>query len=77
MTDIGFAIKYLESKGINAHETAGILEIPVDSPSDVLNMVSIAKHHLQDIGYDKSWQINPYYYERARSLSGEMYDTSQ
>ena len=69
MTDISLAIKYLESKGISAHETAGILEIPVESPEDVMDMVSVAKHHLQDIGYDKSWQINPYYYERREDLA--------
>ena len=74
MTDIDQAINYLEEKGIESHNTAGILEIPVDSPEDIIDMVSKAKKYLQDIGYDKSWQINPYYYERKESLAGEMFD---
>lgn len=73
MTDIDQAIKYLESKGIKSHETAGILEIPVDSPDEILDMVSVVKYHLQDIGYDKSWQINPYHYERKESLAYDMF----
>jgi hypothetical protein len=73
MRDINEAIKYLDSKGIDSHETAGILEIPVDSPEEIVDMVSIVKHHLQDIGYDKSWQINPYYYKDKESLTHDMY----
>lgn len=74
MTDISMAIDYLETKGIKSHETAGILEIPVDSPSDVLDMASIVKHHLQDIGYDKSWQINPYYYENKEKMFNDLHE---
>lgn len=73
MTDIDQAINYLETKGVSAHNSAGILEIPVDSPEDIVEMVSKAKKLLQDIGYDKSWQINPYYYENKESLTHDMY----
>lgn len=73
MTDIDQAINYLEEKGIKSHNTAGILEIPVDSPEDIVDMVSKAKKYLQDIGYDKSWQINPYYYDEKASLTHDMY----
>ena len=73
MRDIDEAIKYLKSKGIESHNTAGILEIPVDSPEEIVEMVSIIKKHLDDIGYDKSWQINPYYYENKESLVHDMY----
>lgn len=73
MTDIDQAINYLESNGIDSHNSAGILEIPVDGPEDIVEMVSKAKKLLQDIGYDKSWQINPYYYENKESLAHDMY----
>lgn len=74
MTDIDLAIKHLKSKGIEAFDGSGILVIPCDGPDQIVDMVSIIKHHLEDIGYDKSWQINPYYYERKSSLNAEMYD---
>ena len=73
MTDIEQAINYLEENGIESHNTAGILEIPVDSPEDIVDMVSKAKKLLQDIGYDKSWQINPYYYDNKETLTHDMY----
>lgn len=68
MRDIEQVIKYLQDKGITAFESSGILVIPCNGPEDVVDLVSVIKHHLQDIGYDKSWQINPYYYERGESL---------
>ena len=73
MRDIDEAIKYLKSKGIEAHNAAGILEIPVDNPEEIIEMVSKVKKLLQDIGYDKSWQINPYYYDDKESLTHDMY----
>ena len=81
MTDIDQAIKYLKEKDIEAIDGGNILVIPFNyvekcfSSEDIANFVNTIKHYLQDIGYDKSWQINPYYYERKESLAGEMFDT--
>lgn len=63
MTDIRLAVKHLKMQGIEAVEGSGILVVPCSSPSEVLDLVSIVKRHLNDVGYDKSWIIDPYYYE--------------
>lgn len=63
MRDISQAVKYLESKGIKAVEGSGMLVIPCTSPEEIINLVSIIKRYLDEIGYDKSWLIDPYYYD--------------
>lgn len=74
------AVKHLKEKDIEAIDGGNILVIPFNyvekcfSSEDIANFVNTIKHHLQDVGYDKSWQINPYYYERKESLAGEMFD---
>jgi hypothetical protein len=69
------AILYLKENGIESFERMGILVIPVSS-EDAKRLDYIAKdikRLLEKIGYDKSWSLDPYYYERHKSLEGEMY----
>lgn len=63
MTDIKLAVGHLKKQGIEAVEGAGILVIPASSPLEVMDLVGVVKRHLNDIGYDKSWIIDPYFYE--------------
>ena len=69
------ANEHLKQNGIESFERMGILVIPVRS-EDVKNLDSIAKNMkrlLDNIGYNKSWSLDPYYYERHKSLEGEMF----
>ena len=77
MTDLEKAVEYLKSKNIEAFEGAGILVIPASSPEEIISIVSTVKKHLNEIGYEKSWQVDPYYYEKRKTLTGEMYLGSQ
>ena len=51
----------------------GILVIPVSSCEHLDQTAKDIKRLLDDIGYDKSWRLDPYYYERHESVIGEMY----
>lgn len=78
MTDIAVAIKALEDNGIEGFESSGILVIPCDSPDDIYDMAGKARRIFKEIGFEKSWQIDPYYLERRKTLSGKMFlDGSQ
>ena len=57
------AIKFLQERGINSFEQAGILVVPVSSVEELYGMISTVKSLLKECGYDKSWRIDPYYYE--------------
>ena len=73
------AVKYLKEKGIEAIDGGNILVIPFNyiekcfSADDMANFVNTIKHYLHDAGYEKSWQINPYYYANKESLTHDMY----
>lgn len=58
------AIAYLNSKGIASFEHAGVLVIPVSAPTDIDTTVRNVKRYLKEVGYDKSWMVSPYFYER-------------
>ena len=73
MTDIPVAIESLKKNGIEAFELSNILVIPVDKPDDIYPMANKARRVFKEIGYEKSWQIDPYYYEKRQTLNGEMY----
>lgn len=73
MSDISTAIDALEKVGITAFELSSILVIPVDSPNDIYDMVTKARRVFKEIGYEKSWQVDPYYYSKRETLNGEMY----
>ena len=57
------AIKFLEQNGIESFEQAGILVVPVSSVVEMYKMISTVKSLLKECGYEKSWRIDPYYYE--------------
>ena len=72
MSDINAAIKYLKEKGIEAVDCSGILTIPCDGPDKIIDLVSICKRYFKEIGYEKSWQINPYYYDEYKRMKGDF-----
>lgn len=66
-------IDILRKKGIRAFELSGILVIPV-SPKDTPKLDQIAKNIkriFEEIGYDKSWCLNPYHEDKT--IEKEMY----
>lgn len=73
MTDIPVAIGALKENGIEAFELSNILVIPVEKPGDIYPMANKARRVFKEIGYEKSWQIDPYYYEKRQTLTGDMY----
>lgn len=74
MTDISKAIEALKEQGIEGFERSGILVIPVTSAEEIFDIVTKAKRVFKEIDYQKSWQVDAYYYERRQSLTGQMYD---
>lgn len=68
------AIAALKELGIESFELMGILTIPVESPEDIEPMVSKCTTLFKEIGYNKSWRVDPYYYEHHQSLAAEMFD---
>ena len=71
--NIDEAIGYLEDNGIDAFEQAGIIVIPVGSVNELHDMVSTAKALFKECGYEKSWRIDPYYFENRDKNFGAMY----
>ena len=63
MTNVTEAVRYLRKQGIEAVERAGILVVPASSPLEVLDLVGVVKRYLKEINYDKSWLIDPYFYD--------------
>lgn len=68
------AISYLSEHGIESFERMGILVIPVQSSEHLDQIAKDIKRLLESIGYNKSWSLDPYYYERRDSVVGKMYD---
>lgn len=74
MTDIQAAIDHLKTKGIESFELMNILVIPVDSCEQLDQTAKDIKRYLQECDYQKSWRLDPYYYERHNSVTAEMFD---
>ena len=70
------AIEHLKTLGIKSFEREGILVIPVSSPDDIYDTANKIRRIFKEIGYDKSWQIDPYYIHDKESLRSEMYGGS-
>lgn len=71
------AIKRLKSEGLEAIEVGGILVIPFDyvhecTDDEFYKLISKVKSIFKEIGFEKSWQIDPYYYERKRHADGSV-----
>lgn len=58
------AVEALKDEGITAYEKMGVVIIPVDGPDAIERMVCVAKNIFKRIGYEGSWQVDPYYYEK-------------
>lgn len=68
------AIKFLSSKGIDCFERMGILVIPVESCEDLDVQAKSVKKNLNAIGYEKSWQIDPYFYDNQSKSFDDIYE---
>ncbi len=69
-------IEHLKENGYDAVEVGGVLVIPYDyihdDPDKFCDTISRLKSLLKDVDYDKSWQIDPYYYDRKRNEDGSV-----
>ncbi len=65
------AIIFLKEKGIEAFELSGVLVIPVSSPNELDTIAKNIKRYLNECGYDKSWMLDPYYYEHHPEMKGD------
>lgn len=72
MTDISTAIARLKEDGIESFEGSGILIVPCNSPEEIIGLVSKVGKVLKEIDYQKSWQIDPYYYQKHRLEDGSL-----
>lgn len=72
--DISDAVKKLKEHGIEAFEGKGILVIPCSTPEEIFDLANDVRRIFKEVGYNKSWQINPYYYDKKQSLTDIMYN---
>ena len=74
MTDINIAINHLKQNGIESFEGAGILVIPVSSVEEIYDLANRVRRLFKEIDFQKSWQIDPYYYSKRQTLTDIMYN---
>ena len=72
MTDISAAIEYLQTKGIEAFEGSNILIIPCTEPEQIYDLVNKVRRIFKEIDFQKSWQIDPYYFQKKRYSDGSV-----
>jgi hypothetical protein len=48
--------------------------VPCESPDDIYDMADKLRKIFKEIGFDKSWRIDPYYLEHRKTLAADMYD---
>ncbi len=72
MTDISVAIARLKEDGIESFEGPGILIIPCTEPEQIYDLVNKVRRIFKEIDYQKSWQIDPYYYQKYRLEDGSL-----
>lgn len=72
MTDISVAIARLKEDGIESFEGSGILIVPCNSPEEIIDLVGRVKRIFKEIDYQKSWQVDPYYYQKHRLEDGSL-----
>ena len=75
MNNVDKAILYLKENGIDAFEVDRILTIPVSKPEEIYDMASTVRRLFKEIGFDKSWRIDPYYIEHHSGLHEDMFGT--
>jgi len=71
MTDIPTAIAELEKYGIESFELSNILVIPCGSPEEIYMLANKVRRIFKGIDYQKSWQIDPYYYVKHDGFDQE------
>lgn len=72
MTDISAAIARLKKDNIESFAGPGILIIPCNDPEAIYGLVTKARRIFKEIGYDKSWQVDPYYWDKHRKEDGSI-----
>ena len=72
MTDISAAIARLKKDGIESFEGSGILIIPCTEPEQIYDIANEVRRIFKEIDYQKSWQIDPYYYQKHRLEDGRL-----
>lgn len=73
MISIESAIEALNKLyNIKAFESSGILVIPCSSPEEIFDLACKIRRIFKEIGYEKSWQIDPYYYQKKRYDDGSI-----
>ncbi len=72
MNDISVAIARLKEDGIESFEGSGILIIPCTEPEQIYDMVNKVRRIFKEIDYQKSWQVDPYYYQKHRLEDGSL-----
>jgi hypothetical protein len=72
MTDISAAIARLKKDGIESFEGSGILIIPCDDPEAIYDLATKVRRIFKEIGYEKSWQVDPYYWDKHRREDGSL-----
>ena len=72
MTDISAAIARLKEDGIESFEGSGILIIPCTNPEAIYDLATKARRIFKEIGYEKSWQVDPYYWDKNRREDGSL-----
>ena len=73
MTDVKLAIQALKDAGIEAVEGPMMLIIPCDGPVKIYETVRNAEKVFKKIDFQKSWEVDPYYYEKRKTLTGSMF----
>lgn len=73
MNNVDDAIIYLKENGIDAFEVDRILTIPVSKPEEIYDMASRVRRLFKEIGFEKSWRIDPYYIEHHSGLREDMF----
>jgi hypothetical protein len=76
-SDINGALLYLKNEGIEAFDLDNILVVPCESAEEIYNTAEKVRRLLKECGYEKSWRIDPYFFERRNSLSEAMFGSSQ
>ena len=74
MLSIDEAVNILKMRGIEAFELSGVLTVPCSSPDDIYDMADKLRRIFKEIGFQKSWRIDPYYLEHRKTLAADMYD---
>ena len=68
------AIEVLKEHGLESFVVSGILMIPIDSVDQLEETVQKVKNLLKECGYEKSWCVDPHYFERHKTITAAMYD---